>query len=267
MTIKISHYFHKILVALFFCHFAFFSYLCALFFSRYMNDTKANIGALFDRIASHYDELNHLLSMNMDKQWRHEAVRSLPDNSQSCLDIAAGTGDLSIAIVRAGKAKHVVGVDLSDKMMEIGAKKVNRLNLSSKISFQHADCASLPFEDNTFNVVTCSYGVRNFAELDKSLSEMFRVLTPGGELRILEFAYPTAPVMKRIYNLYFTKLLPQVGQLVSHDSSAYDYLPRSVKGFMWGDEFLEHLRKAGFSNTSYKSQTFGISMLYKATKS
>lgn len=231
-----------------------------------MYDTKANIGALFDRIAGHYDGLNHLLSLNIDKRWRHEAVKSLPDCSQFCLDVATGTGDLAIAIVQAGKAQQVIGVDLSDKMMNIGVKKVRDFNLTTNISFQHADCAALPFDDKTFNVVTCSYGVRNFAELDKSLAEMYRVLVPGGELRILEFAYPTSRVMRSVYDFYFTKLLPIVGRIVSHDKSAYDYLPQSVKSFIWGDEFLERLHKAGFANTSFKSQTFGISMLYKATK-
>ncbi|MCQ2337961.1 MAG: bifunctional demethylmenaquinone methyltransferase/2-methoxy-6-polyprenyl-1,4-benzoquinol methylase UbiE [Paludibacteraceae bacterium] len=231
-----------------------------------MNYSKTNIGELFDRIAGHYDGLNHLLSLNVDKRWRRQAVRSLPGNSQSCLDVATGTGDLAIAIVRAGKAQNVTGIDLSDNMMAVGKRKVASLNLSDKITFLHADCASLPFDDDTFNAVTCSYGVRNFAQLDKSLSEMYRVTAPGGELRILEFAYPTSFVMRHLYDFYFTRLLPVVGRIVSHDSSAYDYLPRSVKGFIWGDDFLSHLRKAGFSATSFKSQTFGISMLYKATK-
>ncbi|MCQ2344818.1 MAG: bifunctional demethylmenaquinone methyltransferase/2-methoxy-6-polyprenyl-1,4-benzoquinol methylase UbiE [Paludibacteraceae bacterium] len=231
-----------------------------------MNETKANIGTLFDRIASHYDGLNHLLSLNIDKSWRRQAVRSLPDSSRFCLDVATGTGDLAIAIVSSGKAQQVVGVDLSDKMMAIGTKKVKKLKLSCNISFRHADCADLPFDDGTFDVVTCSYGVRNFAELDKSISEMFRVLSPGGELRILEFAYPTSNVMRHLYDFYFTKLLPIVGRIVSHDRSAYNYLPCSVKGFMWGEEFLDHLRMAGFSSTSFTPQTFGISMLYQAKK-
>lgn len=227
---------------------------------------KTNIGTLFDHIARHYDGLNHLLSLNIDKRWRRDAVRSLPDSAPLCLDVATGTGDLAIALVRAHKALKVIGVDLSDNMMNIGESKVRRLDFSDRITFRHADCAALPFDDCSFNTVTCSYGVRNFAQLDKSLSEMYRVLTPGGELRILEFAYPSSPVMRFLYDLYFSHLLPIVGGVVSHDTSAYDYLPRSVKGFIWGDEFLNHLRQAGFSATSFKSQTFGISMLYKATK-
>ena len=231
-----------------------------------MNNPKSNIGHLFDHIAKHYDTLNHLLSLNVDKHWRRQAVRSLPDSAGLCLDVATGTGDLAIAIIRSGKAAKVIGVDLSENMMKIGEAKVADAGLSSQITFRKEDCANLPFASETFDVVTCSYGVRNFAELEKSLSEMYRVLVPGGELRILEFAYPSNIFMRAMYDLYFSHILPLIGWGVSHDHTAYNYLPHSVKGFMWGNDFVARLRSAGFENASFTSQTFGISMLYKANK-
>ena len=227
---------------------------------------RKNIGSLFDHIAGHYDDLNHILSLDIDKVWRRQGVRSLPDGSSCCLDVATGTADLAIALVRRGKAKSVVGIDLSSEMMRIGAEKVAACGFSDAITFQLADCAELPFDDESFDVVTCSYGVRNFARLDESLREMCRVLRPGGELMILEFAYPSNPVIRALYDFYFTRLLPLVGRIISHDRSAYDYLPASVKKFIYGREFTQHLEDAGFVETSFKSQTFGISMLYKAKK-
>ena len=231
-----------------------------------MKEQKTNIGKLFDRIAAHYDALNHLLSLNIDKRWRREAVRSLGKGAGLCLDVATGTADMAIALIRGKKAAKVVGIDLSEQMMERGRAKVERAGLASQITFRNADCARLPFADETFDVVTCAYGVRNFAELDRSLAEMRRVLVHGGELRILEFAYPTRPVIRALYDLYFSHILPLVGGILSHDRKAYDYLPRSVKGFMWGERFVERLQHAGFSETSFISQTFGISMLYQGKK-
>jgi len=238
-------------------------------FALYMDieQQRKNIGSLFDRIALHYDDLNHILSLNIDKIWRRQAVRSLPASCDYCLDVATGTADLAIALVRSGKARRVMGVDLSSEMMRIGADKVARRNLSDAISFQMADCAELPFADATFDLVTCSYGVRNFARLDDSLREMFRVLRPGGELAILEFAYPSNALVRTLYDFYFTRLLPMIGKMVSKDASAYEYLPSSVKNFIYGAEFIAHLNAAGFAHATFTPQTFSISMLYRAKKS
>ena len=224
-----------------------------------------NIGSLFDSISSRYDRFNHTASMGIDRLWRRRAVRSLPD-CQLVLDVAAGTADLCIETIRQGKSQKVVGVDISEGMLDVGREKVLRKGLSDKIELRVADCASLPFDDNTFDAVTCGYGVRNFAELDRSLTEIFRVLKPGGQLRILEFTYPTNKLVRFFYDFYFTRIVPRIGKKLTDNGEAYIYFMKSVKSFAKGRDFIAILEKNGFSDTSFKSQTFGISTLYKACK-
>ena len=224
-----------------------------------------NIGSLFDSISYRYDRFNHTASMGIDRLWRRRAVRSLPD-CQLVLDVAAGTADLCIETIRQGKSQKVVGVDISEGMLDVGREKVLRKGLSDKIELRVADCASLPFDDNTFDAVTCGYGVRNFAELDRSLTEIFRVLKPGGQLRILEFTYPTNKLVRFFYDFYFTRIVPRIGKKLTDNGEAFVYFMKSVKSFAKGREFLDILERNGFSDTSFKSQTFGISTLYKACK-
>ncbi len=224
-----------------------------------------NIGSLFDSISYRYDRFNHTASMGIDRLWRRRAVRSLPD-CQLVLDVAAGTADLCIETIRQGKSQKVVGVDISEGMLDVGREKVLRKGLSDKIELRVADCASLPFDDNTFDAVTCGYGVRNFAELDRSLTEIFRVLKPGGQLRILEFTYPTNKLVRFFYDFYFTRIVPRIGKKLTDNGDAFVYFMKSVKSFAKGREFLDILERNGFSDTSFKSQTFGISTLYKACK-
>ncbi|MBQ2572937.1 MAG: bifunctional demethylmenaquinone methyltransferase/2-methoxy-6-polyprenyl-1,4-benzoquinol methylase UbiE [Bacteroidales bacterium] len=224
-----------------------------------------NIGSLFDSISYRYDRFNHTASMGIDRLWRRRAVRSLPD-CQLVLDVAAGTADLCIETIRQGKSQKVVGVDISEGMLDVGREKVLRKGLSDKIELRVADCASLPFDDNTFDAVTCGYGVRNFAELDRSLTEIFRVLKPGGQLRILEFTYPTNKLVRFFYDFYFTRIVPRIGKKLTDNGEAYIYFMKSVKSFAKGRDFIAILEKNGFSDTSFKSQTFGISTLYKACK-
>ncbi|MBQ1731312.1 MAG: bifunctional demethylmenaquinone methyltransferase/2-methoxy-6-polyprenyl-1,4-benzoquinol methylase UbiE [Bacteroidales bacterium] len=224
-----------------------------------------NIGSLFDSISSRYDRFNHTASMGIDRLWRRRAVRSLPD-CQLVLDVAAGTADLCIETIRQGKSQKVVGVDISEGMLDVGREKVLRKGLSDKIELRVADCASLPFDDNTFDAVTCGYGVRNFAELDRSLTEIFRVLKSGGQLRILEFTYPTNKLVRFFYDFYFTRIVPRIGKKLTDNGEAYIYFMNSVKSFAKGRDFIAILEKNGFSDTSFKSQTFGISTLYKACK-
>lgn len=224
-----------------------------------------NIGSLFDSISYRYDRFNHTASMGIDRLWRRRAVRSLPD-CQLVLDVAAGTADLCIETIRKGKSQKVVGVDISEGMLDVGREKVLRKGLSDKIELRVADCASLPFDDNTFDAVTCGYGVRNFAELDRSLTEIFRVLKPGGQLRILEFTYPTNKLVRFFYDFYFTRIVPRIGKKLTDNGEAYIYFMNSVKSFAKGRDFIAILEKNGFSDTSFKSQTFGISTLYKACK-
>ena len=238
-----------------------------------MMNEKQNIGSLFDRIARTYDFVNHFLSLNIDKWWRRKAVKDLGKGGcpeLQCLDVAIGTADLAIALAhrleKRGTAFQITGIDLSAEMMRIGEEKVQRQNLAQRITFMQASALEMPFEDNSFDVVTCSYGVRNFSDLHKGLSEMQRVLKPGGELMILEFSYPENKVMAWAYDLYFSHVMPRVGRLLSKDKTAFNYFNRSVKNFVWGEEMCECLRAAGFSSVTHRPLTFGISTIYRATK-
>lgn len=226
---------------------------------------KQNIGSLFDRIAGHYDRLNHLLSLNADRRWRRVAVRGMQPAEQ-VLDVAIGTADLTIELLRNNKAQYLTGIDLSSAMMAIGQEKINRLDMADKVTFRQASALNMPFADETFNAVTCSYGVRNFSDLDQGLREMYRVLRSNGELMVLEFSYPTNRLIAWGYDVYFSHILPFVGRLLSRDKTAYTYLNKSVKHFIWGEEMCEHIRAVGFNNVRYQTLTFGISTIYRAFK-
>ena len=230
-----------------------------------MDNEKQHIGQLFDRIAGTYDSLNHVLSLNIDRRWRRKAVRTLSANAK-LLDVAIGTADLTIEILRQQKASHITGIDLSRKMMAIGEQKVAKLGYSNLVTFDYGSAQQMPYADASFDAVTCAYGVRNFANMDEGLREMHRVLRPGGELIILEFSYPTNPLIRRGYNLYFSHILPFIGNLFSRDKGAYTYLNRSVKDFPYGEAFAEHLRAAGFSGITVTPLTFGITTIYHAKK-
>jgi len=234
---------------------------------------KQNIGSLFDRIAGRYDFLNHLLSLNIDRWWRKKAVSSVVNGKwtkAACLDVAIGTADLAIELACRLRSKNtafdITGIDLSAEMMRIGQAKVEKRGLQPYISFQQASALDMPFEDYSFDIVTCAYGVRNFSDLDKGLSEMQRVLKPGGQLMILEFSYPENRFIAWIYDLYFTHILPAVGRLLSKDKTAYSYLNRSVKNFVWGEQMKGRLERAGFSQVAFRPLTFGITTVYTATK-
>ena len=220
---------------------------------------------MFDRIAGTYDGLNHVLSLNIDKRWRRRAIRMLKPAEQ-VLDVAIGTADLTIEILRQGKAQHVTGIDLSHGMMAIGEQKVAKRGYAPQVQFDYGSAQQMPYADASFDTVTCAYGVRNFANMDEGLSEMYRVLRTGGELMVLEFSYPTNPVIRLGYDLYFTHILPFIGNLFSRDKGAYSYLNRSVKNFPYGEAFCQHLRKAGFTQIKATPLTFGISTIYTAVK-
>ena len=230
-----------------------------------MNSEKKNIGQLFDRIAGTYDRFNHLLSLNIDRSWRRKAVRMMRPAAR-VLDVAIGTGDLAIELVRRDKAGCVTGLDLSAEMMKIGQSKVAKKGLSEKIDFQLGSALEMPYPDGSFDAVTCAYGVRNFSDLDKGLSEMYRVMNSGGQLVILEFSYPENKVIRALYDFFFTRIMPVVGRIISKDPAAYTYFMHSVKEFIWGDEMLGHISAAGFSNARFKTLTFGISTIYIAEK-
>ena len=230
-----------------------------------MDNEKQHIGQLFDRIAGTYDGLNHVLSLNIDKRWRRRAIRMLKPAEQ-VLDVAIGTADLTNEILRQGKAQYVTGIDLSRGMMAIGEQKVAKRGYAPQVQFDYGSAQQMPYVDASFDTVTCAYGVRNFANMDEGLSEMYRVLRTGGELMVLEFSYPTNPVIRWSYDLYFTHILPFIGNLFSRDKGAYSYLNRSVKNFPYGEAFCQHLRKAGFTQIKATPLTFGISTIYTAIK-
>lgn len=234
-------------------------------FAPLMENEKQHIGQLFDRIAGTYDGLNHLLSLNIDRRWRRRAVKMLQP-AENVLDVAIGTADLTIELLRRQKAQRITGIDLSRQMMAIGEKKVAKHGHSAQVRFDYGSAQEMPYAGETFDAVTCAYGVRNFADMDEGLSEMYRVLRPGGQLMILEFSYPTNPFIRWAYDLYFTHILPFVGNLFSRDKGAYSYLNRSVKHFPYGEAFAEHLRRAGFADVAFKPLTFGITTVYTARR-
>jgi len=227
---------------------------------------KEQVARMFNNISRRYDFLNHFLSLGIDRLWRKTAVNLLkPHRPATILDVATGTGDFAIQALKAG-ATRITGVDISEGMLEIGRKKVNKLGLSEKITLVKGDSEDLQFSDATFDAVTVGFGVRNFENLEKGLAEILRVLRPGGMLVVLEFSRPRAFSMRQLYNFYFKNILPGIGRLISKDKSAYTYLPESVEAFPDGMDFENILGKVGFKETACRPLTFGISSIYTARK-
>lgn len=222
---------------------------------------------MFDNIAPSYDTLNHRLSWDIDKGWRRKAIEQLREyGPKVMLDIATGTGDFAILAAQMLKPASLIGADISEGMMEIGRKKVEQAGLADVISFKKEDCLDLTFEDNTFDAVTAAFGIRNFGNLDKGLSEMCRVLKPGGHLSVVELTRPVSFPMRQLFWVYSHTFLPLYGKLVSKDKSAYKYLTATIEAFPQGEAMMEILQKAGFSDSKFKRLTFGICTLYIARK-
>lgn len=222
---------------------------------------------MFDNIASTYDTLNHRLSWNIDKSWRKKAIRRLaPFSPKTILDIATGTGDFAIMSAKMLLPNTLIGADISDKMMEIGRQKVKEEGLDGIISFQKEDCLNLTFPSNTFDAVTAAFGIRNFQDLEKGLGEMYRVLKKGGHLCIIELTTPISFPMKQLFKIYSKVVLPFYGRLISKDSSAYDYLNKTIAAFPQGETMMNILQSAGFTKTSFTRLTFGICTMYIAEK-
>lgn len=225
------------------------------------------IATMFDRISPSYDQLNHLLSLNIDKVWRQKTAKEVAkSHPETILDLATGTADLAIALAKSNPQSHIVGMDISEKMLEIGKEKVKQHGLESQIELHLGDAASLPFGGNSFDAVTVGFGVRNFENRKQGLSEIHRVLKPNGCAVILEFSMPEMFPMKQLYRLYFKHFLPKIGQCISKDPSAYTYLPQSVVAFPKPNDFIRTLDENGLKNGSAKSLSFGIATLYSATK-
>lgn len=221
---------------------------------------------MFDGIAPHYDLLNHLLSFGISESWRPKAIALLQDKKvKEVLDVATGTADMAINVHNMLKCK-VIGCDISSKMIEIGQKKVKEAGLDSDIQLTVADSENLPFSSNRFDAISVSFGVRNFAHLEKGLSQMARVLKPGGRLLVLEFSTPSNPIFRAIYNFYFKYILPIVGGAISKDRAAYQYLCRSAMSFPSGKAFEAKLEEAGLQPVKTLPLTFGIATAYLAAK-
>lgn len=227
---------------------------------------KEQVAHMFDGISHRYDFLNHVLSLGIDFIWRKKAVDQLkPLKPRHVLDVATGTGDFALAVLRLQPEK-IIGVDISEGMLAVGRKKMAARNLSDKIEMLCADSENLPFEENKFDAVTVAFGVRNFENLERGLSEIRRVLRPGGMAVILEFSRPEPGLFARLYVFYFKYVLPCIGRWLSGDKSAYTYLPESVDAFPYGQAFTDILQKVGFKDTACKPLTFGISSVYTAIK-
>jgi demethylmenaquinone methyltransferase/2-methoxy-6-polyprenyl-1,4-benzoquinol methylase len=199
---------------------------------------KESVRVMFDDISPKYDFLNHLLSFGIDRLWRKKLVRMLGERKPvKVLDVATGTGDLAIAISSL-KPQKIVGIDISEKMLEIGRQKLTEKGLNQIITLQRADAEKIPFSDNSFDAITVAFGVRNYENLEMGLTEMHRVLRPGGVMLILEFSHPESFPMKQLYAIYSRYVIPVMGRIISGNSSAYTYLPQSVAAFPSGKAFL-----------------------------
>ena len=221
------------------------------------------IATMFDRISPKYDALNHLLSLNIDKVWRRKTAKAVAKaQPKTVLDLATGTADLAIALAKNNPQVHIIGTDISEKMLDIGKEKVKHQNLESQIELHLGDAAALPFEDGSFDAVTVAFGVRNFENLDKGLSEISRVLRPGGQTVILEFSMPERFPVKQLYRFYFRHVLPRIGKTVSKDPGAYTYLPESVERFPKPEAFSHSLASFSLGKCQTKRLTMGVATLY-----
>ncbi len=228
---------------------------------------KAQVEQMFDKIAPKYDLLNRLLSLGIDVQWRKRALRYLKAAApQTLLDVATGTADVAIMAAKMLHPQHITGIDIANQMLDFGRVKIQNAGLQNMITLETGDSENLRFDDNSFDAVTVAFGVRNFENLEKGLSEMFRVLRPGGRVVVLEFSKPRIFPIKQIYNGYFKYVLPLIGRLTSRDVRAYTYLFESVQAFPEGDDFLNILSKTGYQNPQCERLTLGICSIYSATK-
>ncbi|MBR5081827.1 MAG: bifunctional demethylmenaquinone methyltransferase/2-methoxy-6-polyprenyl-1,4-benzoquinol methylase UbiE [Bacteroidales bacterium] len=229
--------------------------------------SDSSIAAMFDRISPKYDRLNHLLSFNIDKVWRRKTAKAVAKcQPKTILDLATGTADLAIALAKRNPQAHIIGMDISEKMLDIGKAKIAKQKLENQIELCFGNAATLPFEDGCFDAVTVAFGVRNFEDLDKGLSEISRVLKPGGQAVILEFSMPERFPVKQFYHFYFKRLLPFIGRIVSKDKGAYTYLPNSVEKFPKPEVFSKSLASFGLGKCQTKRLTMGIATLYIAEK-
>jgi demethylmenaquinone methyltransferase/2-methoxy-6-polyprenyl-1,4-benzoquinol methylase len=229
-------------------------------------EKKKQVEQMFDNISGNYDSLNRVITFGIDLKWRKKVIKMVKKtNPKYILDVATGTGDLAIAMADS-HAEKIIGLDISAGMLQVGIDKIQKKELNKRIEMVQADSENLPYPDHTFDAITVAFGVRNFEDLEKGLSEIYRVLTPGGIFVILETSVPTKFPFKQGYKFYSNSVLPIVGKLFSKDKSAYQYLSESASVFPFGEKFNNILRKAGFTDVESLPQTFGVSTIYSATK-
>ena len=229
---------------------------------------KEKVQKMFDDIAPSYDRLNHLMSLGIDKIWRRKALKEIVDGTQQqILDVACGTGDSTIAIAQAAApGSRITGIDISTGMMEPLMRKAAHEGVHDRIKLLVADALAMPFENDTFNRVTCAFGIRNFENKEKGLEEFRRVLKPGGRAVILELGIPEKPFIRKIYDIYFLHILPFIGGIVSGNKAAYRYLPASVHAFPKPNAFCTMMEDAGFKAVRHRSLTFGLCRLFIGEK-
>lgn len=222
---------------------------------------------MFDKIAFRYDFLNHFLSAGIDVGWRKKAIEQLkPLDPKSVLDVATGTGDMAILTNKLLTPEKIIGIDISEGMLEIGKQKIAKLGLQQRIELLKGDSETILFDNNSFDAVTVAFGVRNFQDLELGLTEIKRVLKPGGKLVVLEFTKPKLPVIKNFYNFYLNLIAPTIGSVISKNKDAYRYLNDSVQKFPEGKDFVQILNKLGYKNASCKTLSLGISSIYCGEK-
>jgi len=227
---------------------------------------KEQVAQMFDNISENYDGLNRVISLGIDVKWRKKVVKIVgKNNPKQILDIATGTGDLALMMASLNP-ERIIGLDISSGMLEVGKRKIDKAKLSNKIEMIVGDSEEMPFKDDTFDAITVSFGVRNFANLYKGIKEISRVLKPDGVLVILETSNPTKFPFKQGYKLYTNLFLPIVGKLFSKDKVAYSYLSESANSFPFGEAFNNILQKNGFNNTEHTPITFGVATIYIASK-
>ncbi len=232
-----------------------------------ISERKKESYKIFNDIAGTYDLLNHTLSFGIDIYWRKKFIKYLPKKeSINALDLATGTGDVPLTLIADPRIKKITGLDLSSGMVDIGIEKVKKKGLDKKIFLMLGDGTNIAAADESFDITTISFGIRNFSDPQKSLHEIFRVLKNEGRVMIMEFAIPTNPIVRAVYFFYFRHFLPRIGNLVSKHKDAYTYLNQSVEDFPFGDEFLKLMANAGFTNLKKESLTFGIAMIYIGDK-
>jgi demethylmenaquinone methyltransferase / 2-methoxy-6-polyprenyl-1,4-benzoquinol methylase len=236
-------------------------------FKNSIESKKKQVECMFDKIASRYDFLNRFLSAGIDVRWRKKAIKQLVSiQPKNILDVATGTGDFAVTSYKILKPERITGIDISEGMLEVGRKKIKNLRLEGHIQLLKGDSEAIFFEDSSFDAVTVAFGVRNFENLEKGLSEIYRVLKPGGKLIVLECSKPSLPVIKGFYNFYMKFITPKIGKLISKNKDAYQYLNNSVQQFPEKKTFIHILNKLKYRHSFYKTLSLGICTIYCGEK-